>query len=87
MPNLNDSLESAMNTDRSTQEIIAWYEADTIFSAESFVPNALTFVPVCGIIIIRRCAGSVQTIQCGESPHPVKPSKQPVHSLGAEAAR
>lgn len=53
MPNLNDSLESAMNTDRSTQEIIAWYEADTIFSAESFVPNALTFVPVCGIIIIR----------------------------------
>ena len=33
------------------------------------------------------CAGSVQTIQCGESPHPVKPSKQPVHSLGAEAAR
>ena len=29
----------------------------------------------------------MQTIQCDESPHPVKPSKQPVHSLGAEAAR
>ena len=37
--------------------------------------------------VIEGCAGSVQTIQCGESSHPVKPSKQPVHSLGAEAAR
>ena len=33
------------------------------------------------------CASSVQIIQFGESPNPVKPSKQPVHSLGAEAAR
>ena len=36
---------------------------------------------------IEGCAGSVQTIQRGDSSHPVKPSKQPVHSLGAEAAR
>lgn len=35
----------------------------------------------------RGCASSVQIIQFGESPNPVKPSKQPVHSLGAKAAR
>ena len=29
----------------------------------------------------------MQIIQFGESPNPVKPSKQPVHSLGAKAAR
>ena len=33
------------------------------------------------------CASSVQIIQCGERPHPVKRSEQPVLSLGAEAAR
>ena len=29
----------------------------------------------------------MQIIQFGESPNPIKLSKQPVHSLGAEAAR
>jgi hypothetical protein len=33
------------------------------------------------------CASSVYVRQCGESPHPVKRSEQPVLSLGAEAAR
>ena len=38
-------------------------------------------------IYFRRCASSVQIRQRGEKPRPVKSSKQPVHSLGAEAAR
>ena len=33
------------------------------------------------------CASSVQIIQFGEIPNPVKPSKQPVHSLEAGAVR
>ena len=36
---------------------------------------------------IKECASSALRIQAGESPAPVKPSKQPVHSLEAKAAR
>ena len=35
----------------------------------------------------KECASSALRIQAGESPAPVKPSKQPVHSLEAKAAR
>ncbi len=38
-------------------------------------------------ILMRECASSALRIQAGESPAPVKPSKQPVHSLEAKAAR
>ena len=39
------------------------------------------------ILIYEGCADTVQIIQFGESPNPIEPSRQSVHSLGAEAVR